>query len=178
MKRLNHHSISGVFVFLLLGIFSVISVVMVLYSASAYRNSCSRVETHNKERVLASYIRTMSRGWDSLGGVYTEKTDALRLKYDNDSDEPEAEALGKVHSVVIVRTGEADDANIVDRLYVYDGKLMERLQYEDEPFEPERGMEICPADGMSAEYTDGLLKLEILLDGETATVCFAPRCGR
>ena len=55
---------------------------------------------------------------------------------------------------------------------------MERLQYDDEPFEPERGLEICPADEMNAEYADGLISLSIVLKGEASTVCIAPRSGR
>lgn len=178
MKKMNHHAISGVFVFLLLGLFAVISVVMVLFGASAYRNSNDRLEAHNGERVLNSYVHAMSRGWDRLNGIYTEKANAVRLTYPEDSDEPEIEALGQIDSIVLVRTEEDDDEGVIDRLYVFDGKLMERLQYEDEPFEPERGLEICPADEMSAEYTDGLINLRIVLNGETSTVCIAPRSGR
>lgn len=178
MKRLKEHAISGVFVFLLLGIFAIISVVMVLFGANAYKNSNERVEAHNAGRVLSSYVRAMARNWDSLNGIHTDKMDAVRLKYEDDSDEPAVESLGTIDSVVLLRSDNEDGNPVVDLLYVYGGHLMERLQYQDEPFEPERGMEICPADEMSAEYTDGLMSLTIVYGGEVTKVDIAPRAGR
>lgn len=178
MKKLKDHAISGVFVFLLLGIFAVISVVMVLFGANAYKNSSDRVEAHNAGRVLSSYVRAMARSWDSIGGIYAEEVDAVNLTYENDSDEPVVENLGKLDSVVLVRSDDEDGDLVIDRLYVYNGRLMERLQYEDEPFEPMRGMEICEAEAMSAEYEDGLLRLNIVYAGETTQVVIAPRAGR
>lgn len=174
MRKLKSHAISGVFVFLLLGIFAVISVVTVLFGANAYKNSSDRAQEHNTRRVLSSYVRAMARSWDSLDGVYTEQADAVRLSFQDGSDEPAVESLGAIDSVVLVR----EDEDIIDRLYVFDGKLMERLQYTDEPFEPERGMEICPADALSAQYSDGLISLTLAYGDETATVDIAPRSGR
>ena len=174
MKRLKGHAISGVFVFLLLGIFALMSVVTVLFGANAYKNSSDRAQAHNTRRVLSSYVRAMARSWDSLGGIYTERADAVRVSYEGDSDEPAVESLGAVDSVVLVR----DDEDVIDRLYVFDGKLMERLQYKDEPFEPERGMEICPADALSVQSSDGLISLTVAYGDETATVDIAPRSGR
>ncbi len=178
MKKLKGHAISGVFVFLLLGIFAVISVVMVLFGASAYKNSSQRVEMHNAERVQSSYVRAMTRGWDSVNGIYTEQVDAVSLSYEDGSDEPVVEDLGKIDSVVLVRSDSEDEDPVIDRLYVFNGHLMERLQYEEEYFEPWRGMEICEAEKMSAEYENGLLRLNIVYAGETTQVVIAPRAGR
>ena len=66
------HAISGVFVFLLLGIFAVFSTVMVLMSAKAYKGMVDESALHNSVRVASSYIRTMLRGNDESGVLKVE----------------------------------------------------------------------------------------------------------
>ena len=63
----SSHAISGVFVFMLLGIFAVFSTVMVLLSAKAYRGVVDKAAMHNSVRVASSYIRTMLRSDDETG---------------------------------------------------------------------------------------------------------------
>ena len=76
------HAISGVFVFLLLGIFAVFSTVMVLMSAKAYKGMVDESALHNSVRVASSYIRTMLRGNDESGVLKVEDVpDAFHARY-------------------------------------------------------------------------------------------------
>ena len=60
MSRKNppSHAISGVFVFLVLGIFAVFSTVMVLLGARAYKSTADRAAEHNAYRIGMAYVRS------------------------------------------------------------------------------------------------------------------------
>ena len=49
----NNHAISGVFVFLLLGIFAIFSTIMVVMGAKAYRGMVEKADVHNSIRVAS-----------------------------------------------------------------------------------------------------------------------------
>ena len=68
----NNHAISGVFVFLLLGIFAIFSTIMVVMGAKAYRGMVEKADVHNSIRVASSYIRTMLRSNDETGVLRVE----------------------------------------------------------------------------------------------------------
>ena len=83
MNRIQHkHTISGVFVFLLLGIFAISSTVMVLIGASAYNGSTQRSADHNKERLASAYVRGRLREADRQGVLdpaALDGTDMLKI---------------------------------------------------------------------------------------------------
>ena len=56
------HAISGVFVFLLLGVFAVFSTLLVLFGAQAYRATTDRTEAHGEDRMIYSYLLNTVRG--------------------------------------------------------------------------------------------------------------------
>ena len=140
MNRKNppSHAISGVFVFLVLGIFAVFSTVMVLLGARAYKSTADRAAEHNAYRIGMAYVRSMVRGDDESQSVKVETVDgiqtiALRNIYDGDA--------------------------YVTRIYVYDGKLREWFTEETEEFVPEFGETVCDMDEMNAEMEGQLLKV-------------------
>ena len=55
------HSISQVFVFVLLGIFAVMSTLMVLLSAQMYRGVVGKTEQNSSYRILTSYVSNAVR---------------------------------------------------------------------------------------------------------------------
>lgn len=119
IKR-GSHTISGVFVFLLLGIFAVCSTVMVLLGAQAYKGGADRTETHNAERIAAAYMRNKVREADGQ--------DMIRL-----------EGLEGAHSLQIVN----DEEDSVTLLFVRDGMLCEwytlRELFDEATFDPVTG---------------------------------------
>ena len=81
----NNHAISGVFVFLLLGIFAIFSTIMVVMGAKAYRGMVEKADVHNSIRVASSYIRTMLRSNDEAGVLRVEDVDGVQtITMEND----------------------------------------------------------------------------------------------
>lgn len=149
------HAISGVFVFLLLGIFAVFSTIMVLMSAKAYKGMVDEAALHNSIRVASSYIRTMLRSDDETGVLKIEEVNGI-------------------HTI----TMENDWEDIyVTRLYVYEGKLREWFAMAEIPFVPENGETVCDLDSMKAEISDGILKVIVSENGTEMEIDFAPRAS-
>ena len=149
----SSHAISGVFVFLLLGIFAVFSTVMVLMGAKAYKGVVDGSATNNSIRVASSYIRTMLRSDDESG--------VLRIE----------EAAG-----IPTITLENDWGDIyVTRIYLYEGKLREWFAMAEIPFVPNNGESVCDLDSLQAELSDGLLKITLSENGTEMNIFYATR---
>ena len=134
------HAISGVFVFLLLGVFAVFSTVMVVLGAKAYKATADRALSHNASRIANAYIRSMVRGDDSLDCLQVEDIDgltAVTMHYDYDGEE------------------------YLTRIYVYNGMLWELFTYAEADFEPENGEAVCAADEMKASLSGHLLRVQM-----------------
>ena len=149
----NNHAISGVFVFLLLGIFAIFSTIMVVMGAKAYRGMVERGDTHNSIRVASSYIRTMLRSNDEAGVLRVEDVDGIRtITMEND--------WGDIY---------------VTRIYIYEGKLREWFAMAEIPFVPANGETVCNLDSMQAELKDGLLHVVVAENGTEMEIDYAPR---
>ncbi|MBR6186828.1 MAG: DUF4860 domain-containing protein [Clostridia bacterium] len=139
-KTGTNHSIAGVFVFLLLGIFAVFSTVMVLLGAKAYKATSERTTNHNDTRIASAYLRSMVRSGDEADSVLIEDIDGIR-----------AVTLVNVY----------DDTVYYTRLYTYDGMLRELFTEADLEFEPENGEAVCVAESMTAEFRGNILNMRI-----------------
>ena len=149
----NKHAISGLFVFLLLGIFAIFSTIMVVMGAKAYRGMVEKSDVHNSIRVASSYIRTMLRSNDEAGVLRVEDVDGIQtITMEND--------YGDIY---------------VTRIYIYEGKLREWFAMADIPFEPANGESVCTLDTMQAELKDGLLHVVVSEHGTEMEIDFAPR---
>ena len=175
MKTLRSHTISGVFVFLLLGIFAVFSTLTVLLGASAYKSSGERSDANNTSRILASYARSRLRSCDEAGSVAIEDVPGVIVTQDDDGNETVGEA-GEIRCLTLTVYADEEET-VIDRIYVYGGKLMERMVDASEPFEPERGIAICDADAMDCRIEDGLVRLEIASGDEKVNLEIALRCA-
>ena len=158
MKRMKMtpHAMSGVFVFMLLGLFAVFSTLMVMFGVRAYRSAAELSGVHGRSRIASAYLRSMARGSDEDG--------ALRI-----------ETVDGVETVTLLSS--YDDEEYVTRLYVYDGYLREWFTEASEPFEPENGETVCEADAMTAELEGNLLIVSVETDGAWSTVCCAVRAA-
>ncbi|MBR0465089.1 MAG: DUF4860 domain-containing protein [Clostridia bacterium] len=144
-KRLIQHSISGVFVFLLLGVFAVSGTVMVVLGAKAYRGITERGEAHLSHRIAPAYLRSMLRGSDAV--------DAIRL-----------ETVEGIDTISLVETYDGEE--YATRLYVYDGHLYEWFSEAAAPFEPTAGDVVTEAESMSAGVDGGLMTVNLTAGGE------------
>ena len=55
--KTKSHSISGAFVFTLLGAFAVFSMLLVVLSAQAYRTTVDGASAHTRKRIAAAFVR-------------------------------------------------------------------------------------------------------------------------
>lgn len=150
----NQHPITGVFVFLLLGIFAVFSTLMVLMGTKAYRGTVDRSDAHNNARIASSYIRSMLRADDEEGVLLIEDLDGIP-------------------SVTLMNT--YDFESYATRIYVYNGMLRELFTEAEIPFDPEWGESVCEADAMTAEMREGLLHITVTAGGNESEIFYAPR---
>ena len=158
MKRKNGgHAISGVFVFLLLGMFALFSTVLVLLCTQAYRNTVDLTAAHRDERIIQSFIRNTLRAEDAdnaIGTANINGMDALTIVSDFDGD-------------IYVRY-----------LYCYEGTLRDLFIGEEEIFHPEFGTEVCPAASFTADTQDGLVMVEMTdPNGQSYSFTIAQRCA-
>lgn len=164
-QKPSSHAISGLFVFLLLGIFAVFSTVMVLLGVKAYRSAVERTEEHNNQRISSAYIRSMLRAEDE--GIFAIEACEGTVGTGEEEMSVSVETLTLRHDY----GGEA----YVTRIYLYGGMLREWFTRAEEPFRPDRGEVVCPAEEMTAEFDDGLLTVHLLAGGEQEEVVLALR---
>lgn len=153
----SSHAISGVFVFLLLGIFAVFSTVMVLLSARAYKGAVDRLADHSAARIAPAYLRSMVRADD--------ETDVISVE---DAAGVTAVTLRNVYD------GEA----YVTRIYCCDGTLREWFSEEASQFIPEEGESVCACEAMEAQVLPGLLSVRLKQQDQWSQVDIALRAGR
>ena len=152
-KQSTPHAISGVFVFLLLGLFAVLSTVTVLLSAGAYRSIAQRAETDSTGRLASAYVRSMLRAREETGALQVTEEEGLKT--------------------LVLRSVYGDE-EFRTRIYVYDGMLRELFTEAEAPFEPKNGETVCAAEDMEAELADGLLTVRLLSDGSWQEIYYAP----
>ena len=152
----SQHAISGVFVFLLMGVFAVFSTVMVLLGARTYKSTSDRTQQHNESRVAAAYVRSMVRA-------------------DDEKDEVLTENLNGIPTVTMIEVYDGDE--YVTRLYAYEGTLRELFTERANEFEPDLGEPICPLEEMNAEIRGGLMTIHLKSADAETDVQIALRCA-
>lgn len=158
MTRDKRRSVSGAFVFLLLGLFAMFSMFLVLLGAQAYRSGVEQTAAHGQRRVLQAFVRNAVRADDAVGAIRVE------------------EAAGMP---VIMFTSEADGERYVKYIYCYEGELRELFTAEEYGFTPEDGERICRAESFRPALEDGLLTIDMTDEGgEPLRVSIALRGGR
>jgi hypothetical protein len=148
----------GVFVFVLLGLFAVMSTLMVLLGAQMYRNTVDRSTANNEDRVLGAYVRSMIRAEDTRGAMVVGEYDGVKT---------------------LAMREDLDGEPYVTWLYCYDGHMYECFTSDDGTFNPESGTAICPAQRFEPSLENGLLTVDMINGkGEPETVRVALRCAQ
>ncbi len=157
-RKMVTHSMQGVFVFVLLGLFAVMSTLMVLLGAQMYRNTVDHATENNEGRVLGAYVRSMIRAEDSAGDVAIEDHDGVNT---------------------LALYEQIDDERYVTWLYCYNGQMYEQFTGADRQFKPLSGTVICPAKTFAPALNDNLLTVNVV-DGANRmdTVRVALRCAQ
>lgn len=167
-QKLSSHAISGLFVFLLLGIFAVFSTVMVLLGVKAYRSAVERTEAHNRARISSAYIRSMLRADDEAEVFAVETCEGLVAE--GDGEKP-------VSVETLTLLNNYDGEEYVTRIYVWGGMLREWFTHAEEPFHPDQGEIVCPAEELTAEYSGSLLTVHVTAGDERQDVVVALRAA-
>ena len=158
MKRKGSgHAISGTFVFLLLGVFAVISTLLVLLCAQAYRNTVDQTALHRDERIIQSFIRNTLRAEDAEGAVGAVEKEGINT---------------------LTITSHFGSETYVRYLYCYEGILRDLFIAAEDHFHPDFGEEICPAESFTASLKDGLVTVEMTdTNGKAYSFSIAQRCA-
>ena len=155
-RRSVQHGMQGAFVFVLLGLFALMSILLVLYGSQMYRTTVAYSEVNNEQRVLSSYIRSMVRAEDAAGAVRVEEKEGIP---------------------VISLYEDINGTEYVTWIYTWEGTLYEQFTGADRPFVPEHGTMIAKAADLSAQIEDGVLHVELLNEkGENVAVQVALYC--
>ena len=156
-QRNVSHSVQGVFVFVLLGAFAVMSTLMVLLGAQMYHHTVEYADANNGERVLSAYVRSMVRAYDSADAISIEEYDGV---------------------TALSLRERFEDETYVMRLYLYEGSLYEQYTEDDYEFDPALGDAVCGAGSFVPALENGVLTIEMTDDaGEPCSVRVALRAG-
>lgn len=157
-KRRNvQHSMQGAFVFVLLGLFAVMSTLMVLLGAQMYHNTVERSTQNNEDRVLSAYVRSMVRAQDTAASVSVQSYDGVKA---------------------LTMVSEEDERAFTTWLYCYDGWLYEHYTGGSDTLSPEKGTAICPARSFEPVIEGNLLTVKMTdADGARETVRVALHCA-
>ena len=156
--RASSHSISGVFVFLLLGIFALFATVMVVLGVRAYRGTVERTGVHSNERIAAAYVRGKLRAADEAGGLRVEELEGFVADEDGQSA-----SVGQITTLAMAR-----EMHYVTRYYVYEGMIRRDYADENAVFEPAAGSELYGAAWLDGDSGESVLSAG--WDGGTLTV--------
>ena len=136
----SEHSMQGVFIFVLLGMFAVMSTLMVLLCAQMYRATVDNSHLNSQERLLSAYVRSMVRAQDNGGTI----------------------EIGEEEGIPVLRMKEVyDDEVYVTRLYQHEGSLYELFNDEAQAFNPNDGTAICDAGSFRASMNGQLLTVNM-----------------
>ena len=155
--RKTQHSMQGAFIFVLLGLFALMSTLMVLLGAQMYRATVDNSERNNQGRVLSAYVRSMARAYDTADSVSVQK-------------------LGDITALAFTEVDEGE--TYVTWIYQYEGRLYEQFTDLVEDFSPARGTEICEANSFEPSVENCLLNVK-MTDGadQPCEVKLALRCA-
>lgn len=154
-RRQIQHGMQGVFIFVLLGLFAMMSILLVLFGAQMYRGSVDLMEKNSRNRILYSYVRSMVRAEDSRDLVAVEEHEGVT-------------ALAMYETI--------SDTEYVTWIYAFEGKLYEQFTDATSDFSPARGVEIMEIGRFEPSVSGRLLTVEMTdASGNELTVSEAIR---
>ena len=126
----REHTISGFFVFCLIGLFAVLTAVLTLFGVRAYRNVNEAAAMNSDGQIALSYLQNKAHSWDREDAVLLESRDGTE---------------------VLTLRERIDGVDYETRIYYYDGNLCECFCEADEPFDETLGEALAPLDAFSME---------------------------
>ena len=161
MKKFSarSHPVAGAFVFLLLGVFAVFSILMVALSAQLYKDTVARTDAHNERRVAANYLMNTIHAGDAQAAIYTKELDGMPVLVIDWADE--AWDDNDIADDEEYDEDEEEEAYIYQTLiYCHGGTLYELLTSSNEPLDPGDGNAICAMRSFSPSVEGSLLTVK------------------
>lgn len=156
--RQNGHAVPDIVILMVLGIFAVMSTLLVLYAAVGYRNTVDRNERNNIHRVTNAFIMNAARSADKEGMLTVTETDGVQVL-----------EIREVYGAECY----------VRRLYCTNGYLRELYTSQDNAFNPgntDAGDELCALQELTFVLDDGLLTAGWTdMAGEKGCICVSVR---
>lgn len=150
-------SVRGVFIFALLAAFALLSLIVVLVGARAYRSVYQAAEAAYVSRTGMSYLIGKVRGADEAGMVTVFQQDGSDVL-----------SLGGLYG------GERYNTYI----YCRDGSICEYFAAADQAFSPDFGEKILSAEALSLQLENGLLTVSLTdEDGVSSSVSICLAAG-
>ena len=149
------HAVSSAFIFLLLGLFCILSALLVLFGVRAYQHTAGLMTSHNTSRILQAYVRSAVRS-DDMADAFSVST---------------------IDGIPVLSIQETEE-ECVRFIYYHEGFLKELYLSAEDAFAPELGETLCPLSGFSASLSGRLLSICLTdTDGETYAADIALRSG-
>jgi len=154
-QRIGRGSIRGVFIFALLAAFALLSLIVVVVGARAYKVINETSDAAYASRTGMSYLIGKVRGADEAGMIEVFRQDGIDVL-----------SLGGLYQ------GERYNTYI----YCDGASVLEYFASADQAFSPEFGEEILPAQALSVQTSGNLLSIRLVdAEGEAhqAALCLA-----
>lgn len=135
---------SSLCTFLLIALFSVLSLLLVVLGAQGYRKASDSAARNGEARVSAGYVAGKLRAQDGDANVRVDSANGL--------------------DVLVLSAGEGEDA-YETRIYCDGSALMEQFTSADAPFDPELGEYLTDAEAFTASIDGQLLTYRVTLPG-------------
>lgn len=140
---------AGFMVWLLIGLFAIMSMFCVIGGAEVYRGAVKNADVNANLRTAVSYVAGKVRAWDKRGAVAIQPWEQ-----------------GKA----LALTEEIDGEEYTTCIYGWDGGIWEIFAPSGSVFSPEDGQRI--ADGEALDFTfltPGLIEMNITVNGAVCT---------
>ncbi len=143
MKRQKNH-IEALAALLLFALFALCILAVLFSGTGIYSRLSDRDAESFNRRSLEGYISTKLRQSDFAGGISVED------------------------GVLILAAEEGYET----RIYCHEGYIYELFTRSDAELSPESGESLLQAESMLPEFSDGLLRIELSIEGEDSLMCF------
>ena len=150
------HSISSLFVFLLIGIFAIASITLVLSGINVYRQVTDMAARNTEKLITLSYFINKVHSNDASAQITVE-------------------TYGDIQALVLRET--YDDEHYETRIYEYGGTVYEQFVLADEEFDLEMGEILTDVRAVTFQKIEPtLLQVQVTLtDGSVQTMHMALR---
>ncbi len=137
------HTVSGIFVFLLIGVFAVASILLVLTGINVYRRVTDASVSNSQQLLALSYLGNKVHSYDKLGSVKVDQRNG---------------------SSILCLYETIDEEVYETRIFYFDGAMYEQFVLAADEFDPELGERLTEAQAVEfKQLTPNLLQVKVTL---------------